>query len=148
VGLDGMVNVLAHELAEAVANVDVRSGWYTASGLENADLCNRMWGPVNVSGSGGKGRGYVYNMVGQGGMRWLVQLMWDPVTSACVMEHPTEQHPPPAPLQAFSSTSPLAVLASSLAIGLHALPLPAPFLGACLAGEESAWSGKAKKRKF
>lgn len=82
VGIDAMVNVLAHELAEAATDWDTSTGWVTNDGEENGDVCNRLWGKVSTPTN----KAYVYNMVGQGGMRWLVQLMLDPVSSQCIMK--------------------------------------------------------------
>ncbi|GKV36884.1 hypothetical protein SLEP1_g44968 [Rubroshorea leprosula] len=89
-GADGMVSVIAHELAEVSSNPLVNA-WYAGDDptapQEIADLC------LGVYGSGGGG-GYVgnvykdpwgnaYNVNGVKGRRFLVQWVWDPVKRRC-----------------------------------------------------------------
>lgn len=89
-GVDGMVSVIAHELAEVCSNPLVNA-WYAgddpSSPQEIADLC------LGVYGSGGGG-GYVgkvykdswgngYNVNGVKGRRFLVQWVWNPVKRRC-----------------------------------------------------------------
>ncbi|KAF8408616.1 hypothetical protein HHK36_004679 [Tetracentron sinense] len=89
-GADGMISVIAHELAEVSSNPLVNA-WYAGDDptapTEIADLC------VGVYGSGGGG-GYVgkvyrdswgngYNVNGVKGRRFLVQWVWDPIRRRC-----------------------------------------------------------------
>lgn len=89
-GVDGMVSVIGHELAEVTSNPLVNA-WYAGDDptapTEIADLC------VGVYGSGGGG-GFVgevykdswgdgYNVNGVKGRRFLVQWVWNPVKRRC-----------------------------------------------------------------
>ncbi|XP_024545335.1 protein EXORDIUM-like 3 [Selaginella moellendorffii] len=89
--VDGMVSVVAHELAEISSNPLINA-WYAGEDptapTEIADLCEGMYG----TGAGGGYAGAVltdarsgvnYNMHGVNGRRFLVQWIWDPVLSAC-----------------------------------------------------------------
>ncbi|KAM0870826.1 hypothetical protein ACQ4PT_039775 [Festuca glaucescens] len=90
-GVDGMVIVLGHELAELATNPLVNA-WYAGdtptAPTEVADLC------VGVYGDGGGAGGFVgnvsraadgssYNVNGVNGRRFLVQWLWNPVLGAC-----------------------------------------------------------------
>ncbi|KAG7019416.1 Protein EXORDIUM-like 7, partial [Cucurbita argyrosperma subsp. argyrosperma] len=90
VGVDGMVSVIGHELAETSSNPLVNA-WYAGDDprapTEIADLC------VGLYGSGGGG-GYVgnvykddwgngYNLNGVKGRKFLVQWVWNPVQRRC-----------------------------------------------------------------
>ncbi|XP_057510434.1 protein EXORDIUM-like 7 [Actinidia eriantha] len=89
-GADGMISVIAHELAEVSSNPLVNA-WYAGDDptapTEIADLC------VGVYGSGGGG-GYVgevykdswgngFNVNGVRGRKFLVQWIWNPVKRRC-----------------------------------------------------------------
>lgn len=89
-GADGMISVIAHELAEVSSNPLVNA-WYAGDDptapTEIADLC------VGVYGTGGGG-GYVgkvyrdswgsgFNVNGVKGRRFLVQWVWNPVKKRC-----------------------------------------------------------------
>ncbi|KAL7210829.1 hypothetical protein ACSBR2_013826 [Camellia fascicularis] len=89
-GVDGMISVIAHELAEVSSNPLVNA-WYAGDDPtapdEIADIC------VGVYGSGGGG-GYVgqvykdswgngFNVNGVRGRKFLVQWVWDPVKGRC-----------------------------------------------------------------
>ncbi|XP_043700489.1 protein EXORDIUM-like 7 [Telopea speciosissima] len=90
VGADGMISVIAHELAEVTSNPLVNA-WYAGndptSPTEIADLCVGVYG----SGGGGAYPGQVYrdswgkgfNLNGINGRRFLVQWVWNPITSRC-----------------------------------------------------------------
>ncbi|KAK9143350.1 hypothetical protein Syun_012750 [Stephania yunnanensis] len=91
IGVDGMVSVIGHEIAELATNPLVNA-WYAGQDpsfpTEIADLCEGIYG----TGGGGSymgqlmedGRdGATYNMVGNGGRRFLVQWVWNPVLSYC-----------------------------------------------------------------
>ncbi|KAI4313041.1 hypothetical protein MLD38_037818 [Melastoma candidum] len=89
-GVDGMISVIAHELAEVSTNPLVNA-WYAGddptSPSEVADLCIGVYG----SGAGG---GYVgavnkdkwgdgFNLNGVNGRKFLVQWVWSPVKNRC-----------------------------------------------------------------
>ncbi|CAD6340425.1 unnamed protein product [Miscanthus lutarioriparius] len=91
VGVDGMVSVIAHELAELATN-PLANAWYAGSDpsfpTEIADLCEGIYG----TGGGGAYTGQLltdarsgaaYNVNGAGGRRFLVQWVWNPVLSYC-----------------------------------------------------------------
>ncbi|KAL2325186.1 hypothetical protein Fmac_024244 [Flemingia macrophylla] len=90
VGVDGMVSVIAHELAELSSNPLVNA-WYAGEDptapTEIGDLCEGLYG----SGGGGgyignvmkDGRGRTFNLNGRNRRRFLVQWIWSPVLKAC-----------------------------------------------------------------
>eukprot|EP00249_Psilotum_nudum_P005164 c18628_g1_i1 orf=426-1445(-) len=90
IGVDGMISVIGHELAEMSSNPLINA-WYAGSDptapTEVADLCEGMYG----TGAGGSYTGLVlkdrfgasYNMRGIGERRFLVQWVWSPVLNAC-----------------------------------------------------------------
>ncbi|URE34085.1 Phosphate-induced protein 1 conserved region, partial [Musa troglodytarum] len=90
VGVDGMVSVLAHELAELSTNPLVNA-WYAGEDptapTEIADLCEGVYG----TGGGGGYTGQVskdelgrsYNLNGRNGRKFLVQWVWSPIVKAC-----------------------------------------------------------------
>jgi hypothetical protein len=91
VGLDGMVIVLGHELAEMSTNPLVNA-WYAGdtptAPTEIADLCLGVYG--DGAGAGGlvgnvssAPDGSAYNVHGVNGRRFLVQWLWNPVRAAC-----------------------------------------------------------------
>ncbi|CAI5961020.1 unnamed protein product [Closterium sp. NIES-64] len=92
-GIDATVSTLAHEIAEAATDPDLRTGWLAPSGDENADLCSWQYGNSNpLTGkavvkfaTGTSGNQYRYNLVGAGGMRFLVQQNWDRTKQKCVI---------------------------------------------------------------
>ena len=91
-----MVSTLAHEVTEAATDPDGGDGWGDAAGEENADKCSWKVEPT-MKGTDANGGEFLYNMVGSGGAKYLVQLNWDPKLQACVLNaggSPTE--PPPA----------------------------------------------------
>ncbi|CAI5486900.1 unnamed protein product [Closterium sp. Naga37s-1] len=75
-GVDGMVSIVGHEIAEAATNPVFTRGWFDDDGQENADKCQIDFGPASSIRT--VGDRYAYNMVGQGGMRWLIQSNWRP----------------------------------------------------------------------
>ncbi|CAI6001242.1 unnamed protein product [Closterium sp. NIES-64] len=120
-GVDGMVSIVGHEIAEAATNPVFTRGWFDDEGQENADKCQVRGVEQGNGGRGGAGRGgaggegqeggrggyvdfgpsssirtvgdrYAYNMVGQGGMRWLIQSNWRPggEDAGCVLRGPSE----------------------------------------------------------
>ncbi|XP_042507382.1 protein EXORDIUM-like 5 [Macadamia integrifolia] len=90
VALDGMISVIAHELAELSSNPLINA-WYAGEDptapQEIGDLCEGYYG----SGAGGGYMGQVmkdragktYNLHGRGGRKFLVQWVWSPVLQAC-----------------------------------------------------------------
>ncbi|KAI3664933.1 hypothetical protein L6452_43546 [Arctium lappa] len=89
-GTEGMISVIAHELAEVSTNPFVNA-WYAGNDPsapdEVADLCVGVYG----SGAGGGFVGHVYkdkmgngyNLNGVKGRRFLVQWVWDPIKKSC-----------------------------------------------------------------
>eukprot|EP01018_Ginkgo_biloba_P040910 Gb_37392 [translate_table: standard] len=88
-GIDGMISVIAHELAELASNPLVNA-WYAGedptSPTEIADLCEGVYG----TGGGGSYTGQVMNdesgaSYNLNGIRrkFLVQWIWSPVLNAC-----------------------------------------------------------------
>ncbi|RWW16411.1 hypothetical protein BHE74_00052162 [Ensete ventricosum] len=90
VGADGMVSVIAHELAETSSDPLINA-WYAgddpAAPAEIADLCVGVYGSGAGSGYVGsvfKGsQGEAYNLHGVNGRRFLVQWVWNPVKRTC-----------------------------------------------------------------
>ncbi|XP_031493582.1 protein EXORDIUM-like 3 [Nymphaea colorata] len=88
-GVDGMISVIAHEIAELSTNPLVNA-WYAGQDpsfpTEIADLCEGIYG----TGGGGSYTGQLsvdktgatYNMNG-GRRRFLVQWVWNPVLNYC-----------------------------------------------------------------
>jgi hypothetical protein len=68
-GADGMANLIAHELTEAVTDPDGH-GWYDGSEEENADKCEWNFGPMLMLPSGAK-----YNIT-LGSHKFLIQRNW------------------------------------------------------------------------
>ncbi|GJP72862.1 hypothetical protein CLOP_g3627 [Closterium sp. NIES-67] len=79
-GMDGMVSVLAHELAEATSSPFLAT-WFDAQGEENADICSWSYGDV-VSDMA---TGVQYNLVGKNGAQFLVQANLDPRAGSCAI---------------------------------------------------------------
>ncbi|KAK7278382.1 hypothetical protein RJT34_23410 [Clitoria ternatea] len=90
VGVDGMVSVIGHELAELSSNPLVNA-WYAGEDptapTEIGDLCEGLYG---TGGGGGyigsvmKDReGRTFNLNGINGRKFLVQWIWSPVLKAC-----------------------------------------------------------------
>jgi hypothetical protein len=70
-GADGLVNILAHELEEAISDPDLNA-WYDGQGAENADKCAWKFGTL-LGGTGGVD-GYNETF---GGHNWLLQMNWE-----------------------------------------------------------------------
>lgn len=91
IGVDGMMSVIGHELAEISSNPLINA-WYAGDDAtaptEIADLCEGIYG----TGGGGSYMGSVlqdassatYNMNGINGRRFLVQWVWNPNLNYCV----------------------------------------------------------------
>lgn len=90
VGVDGMISVIGHELAELSSNPLVNA-WYAGEDptapTEIGDLCEGLYGTGGGGGYIGQvmrdGGGRSFNMNGQRGRRFLVQWVWSPVLKAC-----------------------------------------------------------------
>jgi len=70
-GADGLVNILSHELEEAISDPDLNA-WFMSNGNENADACAWRFGTL-LGGSIGNG-GYNEQF---GGKNWLLQMNWE-----------------------------------------------------------------------
>jgi Phosphate-induced protein 1 conserved region len=68
-GADGMANIIAHELEEAVTDPDLNA-WYDSRGLENADKCAWTFGTTHTAANGSQ-----YNMT-LGSREYLIQRNW------------------------------------------------------------------------
>ena len=83
-----MVSTLAHELLETVTD-PFRNAWHSlGSGKEAGDLCSWQFGQTRTGSHGHNGEimPYEYNLVGRRGVRYLVQLAYDPARQACVLQ--------------------------------------------------------------
>lgn len=89
-GVDGMISVIAHELAEVSSNPLINA-WYAGEDptapTEIADLCLGLYGSGGGGGYIGQvykdARGNGYNVHGVKGRRFLVQWVWNPVERRC-----------------------------------------------------------------
>ncbi|GAB2265356.1 Protein EXORDIUM-like 3 [Dionaea muscipula] len=98
VGVDGMISVIGHEIAELASNPLVNA-WYAGQDpiapVEVADLCEGIYG----TGGGGSYTGQMlngvdgatYNMNGIR-RRFLVQWVWNPVLNYCTGPNALDQH--------------------------------------------------------
>ncbi|KAK3447319.1 hypothetical protein EUGRSUZ_A02877, partial [Eucalyptus grandis] len=96
-GVDGMVSVIAHEIAELASN-PLANAWYAGQDpsfpVEIADLCEGIYG----TGGGGSytgqmledGDGTTYNMKGIR-RKFLVQWVWNHVVSYCTGPNALDQ---------------------------------------------------------
>ncbi|KAI4314549.1 hypothetical protein L6164_027445 [Bauhinia variegata] len=90
VGVDGMISVIAHELAELSSNPLVNA-WYAGEDptapTEIGDLCEGLYGTGGGGGYIGQvmkdKQGRTFNMNGRRGRRFLLQWIWSPVLKAC-----------------------------------------------------------------
>jgi hypothetical protein len=71
-GGDGMVNIIAHELEEAISDPDLSAWWRSANGFENADLCAWKFGTLLGGQIGNAGYNETF-----GGHNWLLQMNWE-----------------------------------------------------------------------
>ncbi|GAB4838668.1 Protein EXORDIUM-like 5 [Ancistrocladus abbreviatus] len=91
VGVDGMISVIGHELAELSSNPLINA-WYAGEDptapTEIGDLCEGLYGTGGGGGYIGQvmrdREGKSFNMYGRMGRRFLVQWIWSPVLKACV----------------------------------------------------------------
>eukprot|EP00475_Leptophrys_vorax_P038118 TRINITY_DN6666_c0_g1_i2.p1 TRINITY_DN6666_c0_g1~~TRINITY_DN6666_c0_g1_i2.p1 ORF type:complete len:528 (-),score=-16.40 TRINITY_DN6666_c0_g1_i2:122-1645(-) len=109
-GLDGMVSVFAHELAEAASSPFLAT-WYDDSGEENADICAKKYGDVLSDPT----TGAPYNVEGVGGSKFIVQANMDPTTGRCEIQAtgsndgvttPTPTTPTPTPVPTPTTPTP------------------------------------------
>lgn len=90
VGVDGMISVIGHELAELASNPLVNA-WYAGEDptapTEIGDLCEGLYGTGGGGGYIGQvmrdGEGRTYNVNGRRGRKFLVQWIWSPILKAC-----------------------------------------------------------------
>ncbi|KAK3195613.1 hypothetical protein Dsin_026923 [Dipteronia sinensis] len=90
VGVDGMISVIGHELAELSTNPLVNA-WYAGEDptapTEIGDLCEGTYGTGGGGGYIGQvmrdRQGRTFNMIGRSGRRFMVQWIWSPVLKAC-----------------------------------------------------------------
>ena len=75
--LDSAINVIAHELAEAVTD-PLGNAWYNSNRDENADIC--AWNFVGKIWTGS----YYYNIV-VGGLKYFIQSNYNLNTRTCTM---------------------------------------------------------------
>ncbi|KAL9244905.1 hypothetical protein vseg_018620 [Gypsophila vaccaria] len=91
VGVDGMISVIGHELAELSSNPLINA-WYAGedptSPTEIGDLCEGLYGTGGGGGYTGQvmrdREGKTFNLFGKNGRKFLVQWLWNPVLKACV----------------------------------------------------------------
>lgn len=90
VGVDGMVSVIAHELAELSSNPLVNA-WYAGEDptapTEIGDLCEGLYGTGGGGGYIGEVMkdkdGRTFNVNGLRNRKFLVQWVWSPILNAC-----------------------------------------------------------------
>ena len=75
--VDSVVNVIAHELAEAATDPFLNA-WWNIYGDENADICNKNFLGATYYGS------FRYNIV-VGGWKYLIQSNYNLATKVCSM---------------------------------------------------------------
>lgn len=75
-GLDGTLNVVAHELVETMSD-PLLNAWYDANGWENADKCAWQFGTTSRLPSGAR-----YN-VAMGNLKFLLQMNWNRQKQTC-----------------------------------------------------------------
>ena len=79
-GVDGMANVISHELEEAISDPDLNA-WFDSSGQENADKCNFNFGTestctsTSICSAAGKAAAAKFNQ-SFGGNNYLLQQNW------------------------------------------------------------------------
>jgi Phosphate-induced protein 1 conserved region len=80
-GVDAMMSVIAHELAEAVSDpisdIDNERAWQDSNGSENADKCAWGYGTTYKTSNGASANGKI------NGKDYLIQRNWDPVLGSC-----------------------------------------------------------------
>ncbi|CAI7854153.1 unnamed protein product [Closterium sp. NIES-54] len=99
-GMDGLLSVYAHEVAEATSSPYLQT-WMDDQGDENADKCGWKFGTVNHDSSNAP-----YNLVGVDGYKFLIQQNWDLTKGRCATtvpypgsssaSPPSKKSPPPS----------------------------------------------------
>jgi phosphate-induced protein 1 len=90
-GIDGMANVISHELEEAISDPDLNA-WFDSSGQENADKCNFNFGATstcNANGlctAAGTAAGARYNQT-FGNNDWMLQQNWRNSAGGACAQH-------------------------------------------------------------
>ena len=90
-GIDGMANVISHELEEAISDPDLNA-WFDSSGQENADKCNFNFGATstcNANGlctAAGTAAGARYNQT-FGNNNWMLQMNWENANGGGCVQH-------------------------------------------------------------
>ena len=69
---DGISNVMAHELNEAITDPDLNAWWVTSTGYEMGDLCAWNFGQLLGGSMGDKAYNETF-----GGHNWLLQTLWE-----------------------------------------------------------------------
>lgn len=90
VGVDGMISVIGHELAELASNPLINA-WYAGEDptapTEIGDLCEGLYGTGGGGGYIGQvmrdSDGRTFNVNGRKGRRFMLQWIWSPVLKAC-----------------------------------------------------------------
>jgi hypothetical protein len=79
---DGIVSVLAHELAETVSDPYI-SAWFNSGTQENGDMCAWTWGAYYSVGNG------AYANVKINGTNYLIQQLWlNQGNGGCALHYP------------------------------------------------------------
>ncbi|MCU1220768.1 MAG: hypothetical protein JWN42_1965, partial [Candidatus Angelobacter sp.] len=79
-GIDGMANIISHELEEAISDPDLNA-WFDSSGQENGDKCNFNFGATSTCNANGlctpagTSAGAKYNQT-FGGHDYMLQQNW------------------------------------------------------------------------
>jgi phosphate-induced protein 1 len=90
-GIDGMANVMFHELSEAVSDPDLNA-WFDSSGQENGDKCNFNFGATstcNANGlctAAGSAAAAKYNQT-FGNHNYMLQQMWENANGGACVQH-------------------------------------------------------------
>ncbi|KAG5041951.1 hypothetical protein JHK87_005866 [Glycine soja] len=90
IGVDDMVSVIGHELAELSSNPLVNT-WYADEDLTAPTKIEDLYeGLYGMGGGGGyigsvmkDGEGRTFNLSGRNGRKFLVQWIWSPILKAC-----------------------------------------------------------------
>ncbi|GJP72861.1 hypothetical protein CLOP_g3626 [Closterium sp. NIES-67] len=99
-GMDGLLSVYAHELAEATSSPFLLT-WMDDKGEENADKCGWKFGTTKRDSSNAP-----YNLVGVDGYNFMIQQNWDLTKGKCATtvpypgssssSPPSKKSPPPS----------------------------------------------------
>ncbi|CAI5481771.1 unnamed protein product [Closterium sp. Yama58-4] len=98
--MDATVSTLANKLVNIITNPDTETGWMMGDGSEVSDNCDKNYGndTVEVKYDRNKdGFQYRYNLVGNGGMRFLISKAWDRVENTCMLQNDLPEESTPCP---------------------------------------------------